>query len=37
MGQRYRRMVDQNPWPRLARNLDFAKGEGIGRHKFVNC
>ena len=28
MGQRYRRMEDQKPWPGLARNLDFVK-EGI--------
>ena len=22
-------MEHQNPWPRLARNQDFAKGEGL--------
>ena len=29
MGQRYRRMKDRKPWPRLARNQDFAVEEGL--------
>ena len=29
MGQRYRKMEDQKPGPRLAWNLDFAKGKGL--------
>ena len=29
MGQRYRRMEDQNPGSGLARNFHFAKGEEL--------
>ena len=29
MGQRYRRMEDQKPWPSLARNKDFAKARKL--------
>ena len=29
MGQRYRRMEDQKPWPGLALYQDFAKGRGL--------
>ena len=29
MGQRYRKMEDQKPWPGLARNQDLVKGEGL--------
>ena len=29
MGQRYRKMEDQKPWPGLAHNQDFAKGRGL--------
>ena len=29
MGQRYRRIEDQKPWPDLARNQDFAKERGL--------
>ena len=29
MGQRYREMEDQKSGPRLACNLDFAKGKGL--------
>ena len=29
MGQRYRRMEDQKPWPGLACNLGFAKEKGL--------
>ena len=28
MGQRYRRMEDQKPWPGLEIHQDFAKGRG---------
>ena len=29
MGQRYRRMEDQKPWPGLALNREFSKGRGL--------
>ena len=28
VGQRYRRMEDQKPWPGLALNREFSKGSG---------
>ena len=29
VGQRYRRMEDQKPWPGLALNREFSKGKGL--------
>ena len=29
VGQRYRRMEDQKPWPGLALNREFSKGRGL--------
>ena len=29
MGQRYRRMYDQKPWPGLALNEEFSKGRAL--------
>ena len=29
MGQRYRRMEDQKPWPGLALNEEFSKGRAL--------
>ena len=29
VGQRYRRMEDQKPWPSLALNREFFKGKGL--------
>ena len=29
VGQRYRRMEDQKPWPGLALNQEFSKGRGL--------
>ena len=29
MGQRYRRMEDQKPWPGLALKREFSKGRGL--------
>ena len=35
MGQRYRRMEDQKPWPGLALNRKFSKGRGL-KEKVTN-
>ena len=31
MGQRYRRMYDQKPWPGLALNKKFSKGKSLNQ------
>ena len=31
MGQRYRRMYDQKPWPGLALNEEFSKGRNLNQ------
>ena len=31
MGQRYRRMYDQKPWPGLALNEEFSKGRSLNQ------
>ena len=35
VGQRYRRMEDQKPWPGLALNREFSKRRGL-KTKFTN-
>ena len=31
LGQRYRRMYDQKPWPGLALNEEFSKGKSLNQ------